>query len=1147
MSNDVVDYADGAEDSVLERLRAAADVSGGSAELATNLGGSWELSYHFSPQRLGLLAPLNIQPGQRVLDVGCGSGVLSRAMGEAGADVVGVEGVPLRAAAARERCRDLPGVRIVDSPAVELSRHGTFDLAMVCGVLEYCDPEQLLGDVADALDDDGALVLAIENQMGLGYLLGRAEDHRGKSWVGPAGYPGSGARTWNRQRLGELLADAGFTAQRWLLPYPDYKIPRIVVDAALHDRPDAPELIDKLVRDPLQGAFGGTTGAVAGRLPHRLAVADGFGAAVSPSFLVIAARTQKSVERTLRPGLAWMVNNGRLPQWRRSRTLTADLDLVMTDCRETSAGWLRQVLVERDPVLPGVALDSLLLDALADNDLPALRDRLKRWREYCAADARPATDADVRHPFLPGRDGVAVLPPDCLDVHPGNFIVAGDGTYHRIDLEWQAESGVDAELALVRALLEFAREVHRSGAAHPWPAQWTIRQLTEELTELAALPAPRWADLLPAEATLQELVSGTAADEVHAALLSELDVPGRPRLWEGPALTELQDVANSVPQLTAQITDLNARAVELNAHAVELTEKLHERSLELDELHEQSNAAADTLREEISRLDDLAGNSLMELADTDARLVEQTARAERLAQENAELRARLDKLNSSSIVHIGRDYVWPAARAVRGTRDLLLGRGGEETDAVLRRLGPIAPLVGGRIREVSKQNRAERMHYEVEVPADEIAIGRGQVVELEGTAAHDDLPVHAVAVRADGRTYPGTIGHPGNGIRLRVPVRARTSPGSVALELLVTLADGTIFRCDLPPLRVRPQSTVERVEASWPATGPKVAICLATYNPPRHHFAAQLDSIRAQTHANWVCVISDDSSDEAGLATLHDVVGDDPRFIVVEHEQNAGFYGNFERALQLVPADAEFVALSDQDDLWDADKIETMLAEFADPSVLLAYCNMRLVDDNGTVITDRVWQDRPDQITDLEQLLLLNTVTGAASMVRADVLAERMLPLPPSTPASYHDQWLAACALSIGRIAFVDRALHSYRQHGANVTGWQVPRLADGLPGLKGLARYALGLDQDALAHKQPELDHIVEHETRRIAQFATVLLMRNHDLMPPETVQHVSRLTTAERRLWPLVRLALEGDRPDTAGAERRLLAAALLRRAQR
>ncbi|MDX3657831.1 glycosyltransferase [Streptomyces sp. ID05-26A] len=1135
MSNDVVDYADGAEDAVLERLRAATDVSAGSAELATNLGGSWELTYHFSPQRLGLLAPLDIRPGQRVLDVGCGSGVLSRAMGEAGADVVGVEGVPLRAAAARERCRDLPGVRIVDSPVVELSKHGTFDLAMVCGVLEYCDPEQLLGDVAEALDDDGALVLAIENQLGLGYLLGRAEDHRGKSWVGPAGYPGSGARTWNRQRLGELLSAAGFTVQRWMAPYPDYKTPRIVVDASLHDRPDAPELIDKLVRDPLQGAFGGTVGAIAGRLPHRLAVEDGFSAAVSPSFLVVAARTRESVERTLRPGLAWMVNNGRLPQWRRSRTLTDDLDLVVADGRESVAGWLRQVLVERDPVLPGVALDSLLLDSLADNDLAALRDRLKLWRAYCTADARPHTDADVHHPFLPGREGVPVLPPDCLDVHPGNFIVADHGTYHRIDLEWQAESGVDAELALARALLEFAREVHRSGAAHPWPAQWSIRQLTGELTTLAGLPAPRWDDLLPAEAKLQELVSGTPADEVLATLLSELDVPGRPRLWEGPALTELQDIAASVPQLTARAT--------------ELADRLHERSEELEKLHEQSNAATAALRDEIGRLDDLVGNSLMELADTDARLTEQTALADRLAQENAELRARLEKLDSSSIVHIGREFVWPAARALRGTRDLLLGRGGEETDAVLRRLGPIAPLVGGRIREVSKHDRATRLRYEVAVPETEIVVGRGQVVELEGTVEHEDLPVQTVAVRADGKTCPGTTGHPGNGIRLRVPVRARTSPGSIALELLVTLADGTVFRCDLPPLHVRPQATVKRIETTWPGDGPKVAICLATYNPPRHHFAAQLDTIRAQTHENWVCVISDDNSDEAGRATLRDVVGDDPRFVVVEHDENAGFYGNFERALQLVPSDTEFVALSDQDDLWDADKIETLVAEFADPSVLLAYADMRLVDDHGTVIADSVWTGRPKPgpDADLEQLLLLNTVTGAASMVRADVLAERMLPLPPSTPASYHDQWLAACALSIGRIAFVDRALHSYRQHGANVTGWQVPRLAEGLPGLKGLARYALGFGQDSLAHKQPELDHIIEHETRRIAQFATVLLMRNHDLMQPEVVQHISRLTTAERRLWPLVRLALEGDRPDTAGAERRLLAAALLRRAQR
>ena len=45
--------------------------------------------------------------------------------------------------------------------------------------------------------------------------------------------------------------------------------------------------------------------------------------------------------------------------------------------------------------------------------------------------------------------------------------------------------------------------------------------------------------------------------------------------------------------------------------------------------------------------------------------------------------------------------------------------------------------------------------------------------------------------------------------------------------------------------------------------GPRVAICMATYEPPGDLLRIQLDSIREQTHGNWVCLISDDhSSDE---------------------------------------------------------------------------------------------------------------------------------------------------------------------------------------------------------------------------------------------------------------------------------------------
>ena len=52
----------------------------------------------------------------------------------------------------------------------------------------------------------------------------------------------------------------------------------------------------------------------------------------------------------------------------------------------------------------------------------------------------------------------------------------------------------------------------------------------------------------------------------------------------------------------------------------------------------------------------------------------------------------------------------------------------------------------------------------------------------------------------------------------------------------------------------------------------------------------------------------------------------DERFVLSRSPRRLGFYRNFERALALVPRDADYVALADQDDAWHPDKLERLLA-----------------------------------------------------------------------------------------------------------------------------------------------------------------------------------------------------------------------------
>jgi hypothetical protein len=71
------------------------------------------------------------------------------------------------------------------------------------------------------------------------------------------------------------------------------------------------------------------------------------------------------------------------------------------------------------------------------------------------------------------------------------------------------------------------------------------------------------------------------------------------------------------------------------------------------------------------------------------------------------------------------------------------------------------------------------------------------------------------------------------------------------------------------------------------------------------------------------------------------------------------------------------------------------------------------------------------------------------------------------------------------------------------------------------------------------ELEAVAEYELRRVAQFATVLLMRNWHRLGAVR-ERLAELTRVEHDVRPLATRARAG-REETAGAERRLLAAAL------
>jgi glycosyltransferase involved in cell wall biosynthesis len=272
-----------------------------------------------------------------------------------------------------------------------------------------------------------------------------------------------------------------------------------------------------------------------------------------------------------------------------------------------------------------------------------------------------------------------------------------------------------------------------------------------------------------------------------------------------------------------------------------------------------------------------------------------------------------------------------------------------------------------------------------------------------------------------------------SGFWVTVPIPRRHEPGSVELRAVVRLEGGSEVSAPLGAVRVQAEPPPPPCP-DVPACRERglIAICMTTFEPDEALFRGQIDSIRRQTYERWVCLISDDSSAPEIFERVLAVIGDDPRFVASRAPERMGYYGNFERALAMAPAEAELIALSDQDDRWDPDKLAILRDALG--GAMLAYSDQRVVRSDGRVLSETMWRGRRNNHTNIASILIANTITGAASLMRRD-LAKLALPFPLVPGLAFHDHWIAVVALAAGDVAYVDRPLSDYVQHPAAVLG----------------------------------------------------------------------------------------------------------------
>jgi glycosyltransferase involved in cell wall biosynthesis len=407
------------------------------------------------------------------------------------------------------------------------------------------------------------------------------------------------------------------------------------------------------------------------------------------------------------------------------------------------------------------------------------------------------------------------------------------------------------------------------------------------------------------------------------------------------------------------------------------------------------------------------------------------------------------------------------------------------------------------------------------------------------TALHPrlELPLAAHIERDDGSEEDPYLMSYRSGFWVIASFEPVDEPVSTELRATARLEDGTVATASLGRIELDPGPGAGATAAgNGRAPGPLVAICMATYEPPLDLFQRQVESIRSQTHANWICMVSDDRSSPARFDNMQRILDGDPRFVVTRAPRRLGYYHNFERALSMTPPSAGYATLADQDDRWHPEKLETLLGALGDAN--LVYSDARVVDRDGRLLSNTYWSRRRNNHTNMASLLVANTVTGAASLFRRELL-ELALPFPPRHGSPYHDHWLALVALASGRIAYVDRPLYDYVQHQDAAIGHARANAAGSRSrgGVRGLLRL-VGKPRSTLAAWRG----IYFLEVCRVLQFATVLERRYGDRMSRTKRRAVRLLAASERSpramAWLLLRRARRlAGRNETLGVELALL----------
>ena len=205
----------------------------------------------------------------------------------------------------------------------------------------------------------------------------------------------------------------------------------------------------------------------------------------------------------------------------------------------------------------------------------------------------------------------------------------------------------------------------------------------------------------------------------------------------------------------------------------------------------------------------------------------------------------------------------------------------------------------------------------------------------------------------------------------------------------------------------------------------KISIALATFNGEKF-IIEQLESINKQSQQSNEVVISDDNSTNETKEIVEEYINDHnlSHWILIDNELGKGVSNNFINALRHTSGDIVF--LCDQDDIWEFDKVETMVAAF-DNKVECVISAIKYINQEGKPIIDKTaYTNKKDHVVNMSELCGVCSYLGMSSAYRRNTVDDTENSFMKETA---HDWALMIKASEKGIIKYIGKPVQRYRQH----------------------------------------------------------------------------------------------------------------------